>query len=398
MLIENGLVFTADKGFQPLHIRTGEDKILSLFEKTVPEISGKMTESSEITVDASGCYVLPGLTDIHFHGCMGRDFCNEDSVSEDTKLLQNLEAIGKYELSMGVTSICPATMSLPEEMLSAICRGSALFKHAQETGSYADAAELVGIHLEGPFLNPQKKGAQNGTYLRPPETALLHKLQDEAGGLIRLVTLAPELEGALSCIAQCRNLFHFSLGHTDADYDISMAAFLAGADHITHLYNAMPPFLHRAPGPIGAASDTPGCFAELICDGIHNSPSAVRAAFKLFSSSRLVLISDSMEAAGLSNGCYRLGGQDVTVKEKTAVLANGSLAGSVVTLYDCLCNAVSIGIPLEDAVCAATLNPCRSIGIDDLYGSIEIGKKAHFLLLEQKDLSIRKVIKGQLIL
>ncbi|MCH5275214.1 MAG: N-acetylglucosamine-6-phosphate deacetylase [Lachnospiraceae bacterium] len=398
MLIENGLVFTEKTGFRPLHIRTGEDRILSLFEKNSSEISGRMKESSEVTVDASGCYVLPGLTDIHFHGCMGRDFCNEESVSEDIKLLQNLEAIGKYELSKGVTSICPATMSLPEEMLSAICRGSALFKHAQETGSYADVAELVGIHLEGPFLNTQKKGAQNGAYLRLPETTLLHKLQEEAGGLIRLVTLAPELDGTLPCISECRNLFHFSLGHTDADYDVSMAAFLAGADHITHLYNAMPPFLHRAPGPIGAAFDTPECFVELICDGIHNSSSAVRAAFKLFSSSRLVLISDSMEAAGLSDGRYRLGGQDVIVKEKTAVLANGSLAGSVVTLYDCLCNAVSIGIPLEDAVCAATINPCRSIGIDDLYGSIEIGKKAHFLLLNQKDLSIRKVIKGQFIL
>lgn len=392
MLIENGLVFTAEGRFEPLCIKTEADRITDLFE------NNDEPDSLEKTLDASGCYILPGLTDIHFHGCMGRDFSNIDTSSEDFEIAKNLDAIGRYELSKGTTSICPATMSLPESTLSAICRGSAFFKRAQETGGYEDSAELVGIHLEGPFLNPRKKGAQNGAYLYPPESALLFRLQEQAGGLIRLITLAPELPGALTCIKECGKDFHFSLGHTEADYDTAMAAFWAGADHVTHLYNAMPAFLHRAPGPIGAASDMPDCFVELICDGIHSAPSAVRAAFRLFTPSKLVLISDSMEAAGLPDGRYRLGGQDVIVKGKTAALEDGSLAGSVVTLYDCLLNAVSMGIPLEDAVCAATINPCRSIGIDHLYGSIEIGKKAHFLLLNQKDLSIKAVIKGNILL
>ena len=392
MLIENGMVFTADGRFEPLCIQTEDERIAGLFENS------DKPESSEKKVDASGCYVLPGLTDIHFHGCMGRDFSNTHSSCKDTEIMENLDTIGRYELSKGITSICPATMSLPESTLLNICRGSALFKLEQDRGGYEDSAELVGIHLEGPFLNPHKKGAQNGVYLYSPESAMLLRLQDKAGGLIRLVTLAPELPGALSCIRECGKDFHFSLGHTEADYNTAMEAFCAGADHVTHLYNAMPAFLHRNPGPIGAAIDTPDCFVELICDGIHNSPSAVRAAFRLFSPSQLVLISDSMEAAGLKDGSYCLGGQDVTVKEKTAALADGSLAGSVVTLYDCLLNAVSMGIPLEDTVRAATINPCRSIGIDNLYGSIEIGKKAHFLLLDQKDLSIRAVIKGNLLL
>lgn len=392
MLIENGLVFTAKDGFRPLCIRTEDDRIADLLKIDRNE------DTYEERVDASGCYVLPGLTDIHFHGCMGRDFSDVDSSCEDTKITENLKAIGEYELSKGVTSICPATMSLPESALSAVCRGSALFKQAQERGDYDTSAELVGVHLEGPFLNPLKKGAQNSAYLCSVDSTLLYRLQEQSAGLIRLVTLAPELPGALTCIKECRKDFHFSLGHTDTDYDTAIAAFSAGADHVTHLYNAMPPLLHRSPGLVGAAMDMPDCFVELICDGIHISPSVVRAAFRLFSSSKLVLISDSMEAAGLPDGNYRLGGQDVIVKGKTAALADGSLAGSVVTLYDCLLSAISMGIPFEDAIRAATINSCRSIGIDRLYGSIEIGKKAHFLLLDQKDLSIRAVIKGKTIL
>lgn len=398
MLIKNGLIFTAEGHFVPLCIQTNGDKILSLFKEDTSSFSINASDSSERTVDASGCYVLPGLTDIHFHGCMGRDFCSGEMPPTDTDIIENLEIISRYELSRGVTGICPATMSLPESALSVVCHGSALFKQAQDEGSYSVCAELVGIHLEGPFLNPNKKGAQNGAYLKLPESALLYRLQDYADGLIRLVTLAPELPGALLCIAECRKDFRFSLGHTETDYDTAMAAFSSGADHITHLYNAMPAFLHRASGPIGAAMDSQDCFVELICDGVHSSPSAVRAAFRLFTPSRVVLISDSMEAAGLTDGNYRLGGQDVVVTGKTAALADGTIAGSVSTLYDCLCTAVSMGIPLEDAVCAATINPCRSIGIDALYGSIEVGKKAHLLLLDQKDLSIKAVIKGNTVL
>ncbi|MCH5269466.1 MAG: N-acetylglucosamine-6-phosphate deacetylase [Lachnospiraceae bacterium] len=398
MLIKNGLVFTPEGHFAPLCIQTNGDQILSLFKGETSTFSQNMPDASEKNVDASGCYVLPGLTDIHFHGCMGRDFCTGDISPQNTEIMRNLDAIGRYELSKGVTSICPATMSLPESTLSAICHGSALFKQAQDGGGYATSAELVGIHLEGPFLNPHKKGAQNGAYLKLPESALLYRLQDYADGLIRLVTLAPELPGALLCIAECRKDFRFSLGHTETNYDTAMAAFSSGADHITHLYNAMPAFLHRAPGPIGAAMDSQDCFVELICDGVHSSPSAVRAAFRLFTPSRVVLISDSMEAAGLTDGNYRLGGQDVVVTGKTAALADGTIAGSVSTLYDCLCTAVFMGVPFEDAVCAATINPCRSIGIDALYGSIEVGKKAHLLLLDQKDLSIKAVIKGNTVL
>ena len=172
-----------------------------------------------------------------------------------------------------------------------------------------------------------------------------------------------------------------------------MEAFAAGADHVTHLYNAMPPFTHRAPGVIGAAFDTEKAFVELICDGVHIDPAVVRATFKLFGADRVILISDSMEATGKPDGTYSLGGQEVHVNGNRATLADGTIAGSATPLYRCMLTAVSMGIPLEDAIPAATINPCRSIGIDKDYGSLKAGKKAHFLVLSKADLSIKAVIK-----
>lgn len=384
MIIKNGLVFTEDYKFEPATVVTEEDLITKL------EGSSDMAEAaaSEEVFDAGGCYVLPGLTDIHFHGCDGYDFCNGSNEAFDT--------IAAFELANGVTSICPATMTLSDEELTGICRNAAAYRKAQEKGETAkDGSELIGIHMEGPFINAHKKGAQNDTHIQEPTAAKLHKWQEAAEGLVRLVSLAPEVPGAISCISECSDEFHFSIAHTEADYDTAMKAFEAGADHVTHLYNAMPPFTHRAPGVIGAAFDTPKSFVELICDGVHINPSVVRATFRLFGDDRVVLISDSMEATGKSDGIYSLGGLEVHVNGNHATLPDGTLAGSATPLYRCMLTAVSMGIPLESAVRAATINPCRSIGADSLYGSIKEGKKAHFLILDQKDLSIKAIIKGQ---
>lgn len=385
MIIKNGLVYTEDCSFAAMTIRTKEDTITGL---TAGE-SCTPASKEDAVFDASGCYVLPGLTDVHFHGCAGHDFC------EGTP--EAFEAIAAFELSQGVTSICPATMTIPVETLSGILENAARFRKLQENHALPEKlSDFVGIHMEGPFINKRKKGAQNEAYVIPPDASLLHHWQETAGGLVRLISLAPETEGAIPCIAACSRDFRFSIAHTEADYDTAIKAFTAGADHVTHLYNAMPPFTHRAPGVIGAAFDTPGCFVELICDGVHIAPSAVRAAFRLFGQNRVVLISDSMEAAGKPDGKYSLGGLTVHVSGSHATLDDGTLAGSVTPLYRCMLTAVSMGIPLTDAIRAATINPCRSIGIDDLYGSIAEGKKAHFLVLNQKDLSIKAVIKGQL--
>lgn len=380
MIIQNGLVFTEDGSFEPLHISTKDDLITGVYEASKEE-----NETDEI-FDATDCYVLPGLTDVHFHGCNGHDFCEGNQEAFD--------AIASFELSQGVTSICPATMTLPAETLSDICKNASAYRKAQNDGTgRTDTADLIGIHMEGPFINAHKKGAQNEAYVQTPSAEKLRNWQKDAEGLIRLVSMAPEVPEALSCIKECNGEFHFSIAHTEADYDTAMEAFSSGADHVTHLYNAMPPFTHRAPGVIGAAADTPHAFVELICDGIHIAPSVVRATFRLFGDDRVILISDSMEAAGMPDGKYSLGGLEVNVKGKLATLTDGTIAGSATPLYQCLLTAVSMGIPLESAVKAATINPCRSIGIDALYGSIKEKKKAHFLVLNKKDLSIKAVIK-----
>lgn len=383
MIIKNGLVFTEEGTFEPLTVATKEDLIT-----TVSGDSIDVTAASKEVFDAAGCYVIPGLTDVHFHGCDGYDFCDGTKEAFDT--------ITAYELSQGVTSICPATMTLSEEMLSDICKSAAAYRKAQQNGEVGeDGSELIGIHMEGPFINAHKKGAQNEAYVQAPSGEKIRKWKKDSEGLVRLVSLAPEVPGAISCIEECHDEVRFSIAHTESDYDTAMKAFAAGADHVTHLYNAMPPLTHRAPGVIGAASDNENVFVELICDGVHINPSVVRATFRLFGDNRVVLISDSMEATGKTDGVYSLGGLEVHVKGNLATLADGTIAGSATPLYKCMLTAVSMGIPFESVVKAATINPCRSIGVDTLYGSIKEGKKAHFLVLNKDDLSIKAIIKGQ---
>lgn len=383
MLIKNGLVFTEENTFSPLTIQTNSDTITALYE---PNPSPGEISPEETVIDASGCYVIPGLTDIHFHGCDGYDFCDNS--------LEAYDSIAEFCLKNGVTSICPATMTLPEAELENICQTAAAFYQKQQTEKPLKQADFLGIHMEGPFISITKCGAQNKRYIQNPNSFLIRRLQDASRGLIKLISLAPELPDSLRCIEEFKKEICFSIAHTQADYETAKAAMDAGALHVTHLFNAMPSFHHRDTGVIGAAADTADCYAELICDGIHISAPAVRAAFKLFEN-RIILISDSMRATGKPDGTYTLGGQNVTVNGRYATLDDGTIAGSVTPLFECLKKAVSMGIPLEAAVASATINPCRSIGMDHLYGSISPGKKAHLLLLDKQTLNIKGIIKGQ---
>ena len=378
MIIQNGLVFTDKYIF--------EEKSIAISDKNISKLESPSTASynphSEY-YDATDCYVIPGLTDIHFHGCMGYDFC--DGTPEA------IHAIASYELSQGITTICPATMTLPHEKLLDICRTAASYVPD------APQSTLCGINLEGPFLSYAKRGAQNPDYLHAPTCDMLLELIEASKHLAKLVAIAPELPGAYECITALKNEISFSLAHTTADYETAMKAFKLGANHVTHLYNAMPAFSHRAPGIIGAAFDTPSCMVELICDGIHIHPSTIRATFKLFGDDRIVLISDSMMACGMPSGEYSLGGQTVQVDKNLATLSDGTIAGSATHLMDCMRMAIHMGIPMESAIKAATINPARSIGIEQQYGSITPGKIANLIIL-RKDLSIQDIIfEGQLI-
>ena len=334
--------------------------------------------------DAKGCYVIPGLTDLHFHGCMGRDFSDAEP--------DGLEIMARYELSRGVTQICPAGMTLTEEQLTRVCQVAAAHRDANKPG-----AELCGVNLEGPFLSMAKKGAQNGEWLHAPDVDMFRRLMAASKGLVKLVSIAPEEPGAMEFIEAVEGEVTVSIAHTTADYDTAMEAFRLGARQVTHLFNAMPPFSHRAPGVVGAALDTPLCNVELICDGVHIHPSVVRAVFKMFGAKRVILISDTMRAAGMPDGDYTLGGQAVKVKGKYATLEDGTLAGSVTDLMNCMRTAVSFGIPLADAVRAAAVNPAKAIGIFSRAGSLEPGKRANVVVLDE-NLELKDVFfRGELV-
>ena len=373
MRIINGDVFDLNEGFIARDLHTDGPLIAP-------------ASGDDITIDATDCYVIPGLVDVHFHGAVGEDF--SDATAD------GLQAIADFELSQGVTYICPAGMTLPEDQLEQICKNTAAHRRKDTTG-----AEVVGVHLEGPFLSFAKKGAQNAEYLHEPDSDMLARLQAAAEGSVRLVTVAPEEPNGIEFVRKATEMgITVSVGHTIADYDTAKAAFEAGACHATHLYNGMPPLHHRAPSVIGAAFDTPGVKAELICDGIHIHGAMVRFTFQLFGKERMVLISDSLRATGMPDGQYPFGGQEIEVHGNRATIVGHpeTLAGSVTSLMGCLRQAVAFGIPLEDAVRACTYNPAQTIKIDDRAGTLDIGKEASIVLLNKEDLSVKKIIfKGK---
>lgn len=332
-------------------------------------------------IDGRGCFAVPGLIDIHFHGCMGVDFCNGTEAA--------IEKMAEYEAVNGVTAICPATMTLSEEEIGRVCDAAKAYSNKK-------GAILCGINMEGPFISREKKGAQNEAYIHHPDTEVFKRLQARAGGLIRLVDIAPETECAMDFIQAVKDEVCVSVAHTTADYDIAKKAFELGARHVTHLYNAMPPFSHRAPGVIGAACDAPEVRAELICDGVHIHPSVVRTTFKMFGDDRIVMISDSMEATGMADGQYQLGGQAVKVVGSLATLADGTIAGSATNLMDCVRQAVlKMGIPLESAIKCASVNPAKAIGVYEQYGSLEPGKIANIVLLDEQLNLAAVILKGE---
>ena len=344
-------------------------------------------QSGDKAVDLAGCYVIPGLIDLHFHGCVGEDF--SDATPD------GLQKIADYQLSRGITGICPAGMTLGEDTLTAICENAAAHIEGNKPG-----AELLGLHLEGPFISMAKKGAQNGDFVHDPDGDMLERLQKAAKGHVKLVTLAPEGPGAIDFIRKANELgVRVSLGHTTADYDTATAAYNAGARQATHLFNAMPSFTHREPGVIGAAADHEEVMAELICDGVHVHASAVRAMFRLFGPKRMILISDSLRAAGMGDGEYPFGGQYIEVHGARATILGHpeTLAGSVSDLMGCVKKATEFGVSLWAAVTAASVNPAKALGVYDRLGSLDAGKDANFAVLNT-DYTLKAVVfHGQVV-
>lgn len=371
MVIYNGLVFNDECRFVLADLEYEGGRITRVAPAgSLPSRDG---------IDAEGNFVLPGFVDIHTHGVMDSDFCDADT--------SGLEKMLQYYGSQGVTSVIPATMSYNEEILINILKSAQPYFDADGYG-----AVLRGVNMEGPFINYDKKGAQNGKYIMPPSIEMFNNLYEAANGYIRLVDIAPELEGSTEFIREVSRKCVISLAHTNANYEQASEAFMAGASHVTHLFNAMPPFTHREPGVVGAASDSAN-FVELIVDGIHIHPAVVRSVFKWFGGDRVCLISDSMRACGMINGIYSLGGQKVIMNDGKATLEDGTIAGSAVNLAECCRRAAKFSVSLEDAVRAATLNPAKAVGIDNVVGSLTPGKRAD-VVIWNRDLQTCQVISG----
>ena len=359
-------------------------------EKEITAENGLFAEQTtdDTVLDATDCYVIPGLIDIHFHGCAGVDFCDGT--------VEAMRQMAEYELANGVTSIHPATMTLSEEELTKISRAAKQFHEEQQKNEavLAKEAELVGIYMEGPFISMEKKGAQNPLYVHKPDAGMFRRLQKEADGLYHVCVVAPEEPGAMEFIDEVKGEVRVSVAHTTADYDTAFEAFEHGARQVTHLYNAMPSFTHRAPGVVGAACDNENVMVEMICDGVHLHPATIRTSFKMFGKERIIMISDSMMATGKPDGIYSLGGQEVQVHGNKATLTvDGAIAGSVTNLFNCMRYAVKeAGLPLESIIRCVTENPAKAVGIWDKYGSIEYGKYADCVIMD-KDLKIRHIVK-----
>ena len=361
MILKNGLVFTEDARFVLADVEIADGKIA--------QVAAPGTLDGPDAVDVSGKYVTPGFVDIHIHGSKGSDFCDAGA--------EHIETMSAYLGGEGVTAFCGTTMAFDEPILTNIFNIAKPYIN-KETGG----AVLRGINMEGPFFNKAKKGAQAEKYIVDPEIEMFDRLYELSGDAIKLIDVAPELPGAAPFIERASKKCVVSIAHTTANYNQAKAAFAAGASHVTHLFNAMPPFNHRDPGVVGAASDD-AAHVEMISDGIHLHPAVVRSVFRWFGAERVCLISDSMRAAGMPNGVYSLGGQTVYMTNGKATLEDGTIAGSATCLAECFRRAVSFGVPLDAALRAATTNPAQAVGLFDELGSITAGKRADILVLDE---------------
>ena len=337
----------------------------------IRQVGEKLSWSqNDLVVDCQGYTIVPGFVDVHIHGCAGADTCDGKRES--------IDAMAEFLLTKGVTSFCPTTMTVDRAEIEA-----ALLAAKACVDQPGPGARVVGVNMEGPFIAAARKGAQKEEAILPPDPELFRHFQELSGGIVRLVDIAPEQPGGLAFIREVKDLCAVSIAHTTANYDQAKESFDVGITHATHLFNAMSGLHHRDPGVVGAVFDDSRVYAELICDGFHIHPAALRTAFQVLGD-RALVISDSMRANGMPEGePFDLGGQMVTVREGKATLADGTIAGSVSNLHQEVKNLVSFGIPLEQAVKAASLIPARSIGLEEEIGSIAPGKRADLVVLDE---------------
>lgn len=371
--IVNGKVILHDEIVEK-NVFIDDDKII--------EISHRQPEDEEI-IDAKGYYVSPGFIDVHTHGRGGSDTMYAT--------FEDLNTISKATLQTGVTSFLPTTMTMPVDDIAKAIDNIATYKDKVE------GAQVLGTHLEGPFFNKKYKGAQPEECMILPTVENYLSFVKNHQDVVRKISIAPELEHSLELIQylQDKNTV-VSLGHTNATYEQAQAAIDAGATSGTHTYNAMTPLTHRAPGVVGAVMINDTVYAELILDGVHVNYAAAKALLRTKGKDKLILITDSLEAACLENGKYLLGNQDVYVKDGEARLIDGTLAGSIVSMNVAVKNAYEhLGLSLNEAVNLASYNPAQSLN-EPLLGEIKVGNYADIIFFDDQIQIQQTLIKGQM--
>ena len=342
----------------------------------IAEIAENIEGDYEYT-DCEGMYAVPGFIDLHTHGCVGNDSADAvDGIYDE---------MSKFYASHGVTTYLATVVTSSREVTAEAVK---VIKNTKTSG-----AKVGGIYLEGPYFCEKYKGAQNASNMRLPDIAELNELCDVSGGIIKVISLAPELDGAYDFIREVSGKVKVALGHTDADSEISGKAIDSGATIATHLFNAMRPLHHREPNLVGTALDR-AIYCECICDGIHLNMTTVRLVYKLIGDEKMVLVSDSLRAAGLKDGEYTLGGLDVFVKNGVARLSDGTIAGSTANLHQCVKNIVAAGIPFESACKMASYTPAVAAGLDRV-GCIKEGNFADILILDSNYDIVKVFVDGK---
>lgn len=327
--------------------------------------------------------ILPGFVDVHVHGGAGADFM--DGTSEA------VEQVTRYHGRQGTTALAATTLSASREDITRALR---VIQRASEH-PHPECAEIEGVHLEGPYINPNRAGAQDRDSIRPPDMREFEEWLALAPQLRWIVTFAPEIDGAWALLEKYRHQALFAIGHTEATYAQTLEAVQRGARHLTHLFNAMPPLQHRDPGVVGAALVSPECTVEMIADGVHLHPVVLQTFARLLPD-RTVLVTDAMRAAGMPEGRYRLYGYDVDVADGAVRLSNGALAGSTLTMLRALQNMVELaGLKLEQVVPAATEIPARLLRLEKRKGKIEIGYDADLVMISPRFEVQRVFLRGK---